>query len=168
MTRNSELLVDEEKWRISRSAEGELAGRGFARAMRLEIAENCPKSILRVLLKNFDLPDNAVYRINGPVNLNRVTAVYDLVDRAELKFPAFTPRLHPAVDGDVLFDTIRHGDVLLHHPYDSFATVIELIKQSSQDPAVLAIKQTLYRAGKDSILVNHLIEAARNGKDVPS
>jgi polyphosphate kinase len=167
VTRNSELLVDEEEVEnLAHALKGELAGRGFARAMRLEIAENCPKSLVRLLLKNFDLPDNAVYRINGPVNLNRVTAVYDLVDRPELKFPAFTPRLHPAVDGDTLFDVIRHGDVLLHHPYDSFATVIELIKQAAQDPAVLAIKQTLYRAGKDSILVNHLIDAARNGKDV--
>jgi polyphosphate kinase len=167
VTRNSELLVDEEEVEnLAHALKGELAGRGFARAMRLEIAENCPKSIVRILLKNFELPENAVYRINGPVNLNRVTAVIDLVDRPELKFPLFKPRQHPAVDGDELFDTIRAGDVLLHHPYDSFNTVIELIKQASQDPAVLAMKQTLYRAGKDSILVNHLIEAARNGKDV--
>jgi polyphosphate kinase len=167
VTRNSELLVDEDEVEnLAHALKGELAGRGFARAMRLEIAENCPKSIVRILLKNFELPENAVYRINGPVNLNRVTAVIDLVDRPELKFPAFKARQHPAVDGDELFDTIRAGDVLLHHPYDSFNAVVELIKQASQDPAVLAMKQTLYRAGKDSVLVNHLIEAARNGKDV--
>ena len=167
VTRNSELLVDEEEVEnLAHALKGELAGRGFARAMRLEIAENCPKPIVRMLLKNFELPENAVYRINGPVNLNRVIAVYDLVDRPELKFPAFKPRQHPKIDGDELFDTIRRGDVLLHHPYDSFASVIELVKQAAQDPSVLAIKQTLYRAGKDSVLVNHLIEAARNGKDV--
>jgi polyphosphate kinase len=167
VTRNSELLVDEEEVEnLAHALKGELQGRGFARAMRLEIAENCPKSILRVLLKNFDLPENAVYRINGPVNLNRVIAVYDLVDRPELKFPSFQARAHPALDGESIFDVIRRGDVLLHHPYDSFAAVVELVKEASQDPAVLAIKQTLYRAGKDSILVNHLIEAARNGKDV--
>jgi polyphosphate kinase len=107
-----------------------------------------------------------VFRINGPVNLNRVIAVYDLVDRPELKFPPFTPRQHPAADADELFEVIRRGDVLLHHPYDSFGAVLELIKQAAQDPSVLAIKQTLYRAGKDSVLVNHLIDAARAGKDV--
>ena len=167
VTRNSELLVDEEEVEnLAHALKGELQGRGFARAMRLEIAENCPKSIVRILLRNFDLPENAVYRINGPVNLNRVIAVYDLVDRPELKFPAFQPRQHPPLDGDDIFEVIRRGDVLLHHPYDSFASVVELVKAASQDPAVLAIKQTLYRAGKDSVLVNHLIEAARNGKDV--
>jgi polyphosphate kinase len=166
VTRNSELLVDEEEVEnLAHALKGELAGRGFARAMRLEIAENCPKSIVRILLKNFDLPENAVYRINGPVNLNRVIAVYDLVDRPELKFPSFQPRQHPPIENDI-FEVIRRGDVLLHHPYDSFAAVVELVKAASQDPAVLAIKQTLYRAGTDSVLVNHLIEAARNGKDV--
>ena len=167
VTRNSELLVDEEEVEnLAHALKGELAGRGFARAMRLEIAENCPKTIVRMLLKNFELPENAVYRINGPVNLNRVIAVYDLVDRPELKFPAFKPRQQPNVEGDELFETIRRGDVLLHHPYDGFGSVVELVNQASQDPSVLAIKQTLYRAGKDSVLVNHLIEAARNGKDV--
>jgi polyphosphate kinase len=167
VTRNSELLVDEEEVEnLAHALKGELAGRGVARARRREIAENCPKSIVRMLLKNFELPENAVYRINGPVNLNRVIAVYDLVDRPELKFPPFKPRQHPGSDADELFDVIRRGDVLLHHPYDSFGAVVELIKQAALDPSVLAIKQTLYRAGKDSVLVNHLIEAARAGKDV--
>jgi polyphosphate kinase len=167
VTRNSELLVDEDEVEnLAHALKGELAGRGFARAMRLEIADNCPKPIVRMLLKHFELPENAVYRINGPVNLNRVIAVYDLVDRSELKFPAFKQRQHPGSDADELFDVIRRGDVLLHHPYDSFGTVVELVKQAAQDPSVLAIKQTLYRAGKDSVLVNHLIDAARAGKDV--
>ncbi|MBB5207026.1 polyphosphate kinase 1 [Chiayiivirga flava] len=167
VTRNSELLVDEDEVEnLAHALKGELAGRGFARAMRLEIADNCPKAIVKILLGNFELPENAVYRINGPVNLNRVIAVYDLVDRPELKFPAFKPRRHPDVDGDSLFERIRRSDVLLHHPYDSFNAVLDLIKEASSDPDVLAIKQTLYRAGKDSELALHLIEAARNGKDV--
>ena len=167
VTRNSELLVDEDEVEnLAHALKGELAGRGFARAMRLEIADNCPNAIVRILLKNFELPDNAVYRINGPVNLNRVIAVYDLVDRPELKFPAFKPRRHPDVDEDSLFQRIRRSDVLLHHPYDAFGAVLDLVKEASSDPDVLAIKQTLYRAGKDSKLVEHLIEAARNGKDV--
>ena len=167
VTRNSELVVDEDEVEnLAHALKGELAGRGFARAMRLEIADNCPNAIMRILLKNFELPDNAVYRINGPVNLNRVIAVYDLVDRPELKFPTFKPRRHPDVDDDSLFQRIRRSDVLLHHPYDAFNAVLDLVKEASSDPDVLAIKQTLYRAGKDSKLVEHLIEAARNGKDV--
>jgi polyphosphate kinase len=167
VTRNSELFVDEEEVEnLAHALKGELAGRGFARAVRLEIAENCPKPIVRTLLQHFELGENAAYRISGPVNLNRVIAVYDLIDRPELKYPAFQQRTPPAFDPEAPFDAIRDGDVLLHHPFDSFTPVLELIKAASTDPDVLAIKQTLYRAGRDSILVNHLIDAARVGKDV--
>ena len=167
VTRNSELLVDEEEVdNLALALKGELVGRGFARAVRLEIAENCPRGIVKALLKNFELTDNAVYRINGPVNLNRVIAVYDLIDRPELKFPPFLPRPHPQFDPAAPFDSIRRGDLLMHHPFDSFAPVVDLIKRASQDPEVLAIKQTLYRTGTESAIVNALIEAARNGKDV--
>ena len=167
VTRNSELFVDEDEVEnIADAVQDELRGRGFARAMRLEIADSCPRPIINTLLENFDLPPNAVYRINGPVNLNRVTAIYDLVDLPDLKFLPFKPRKHPDVEEEQLFDTIRAGDVLLHHPFDSFNAVVSLVKQASRDPDVLAIKQTLYRAGKDSVLVQHLVEAARSGKDV--
>lgn len=167
VTRNAELLVDQDETEnIAHAVKDELRGRGFARAMRLEIADNCPRAIIESLLENFDLPANALYRINGPVNLNRVTAIYDIVDRPDLKFAPFKPRRHPNVEEDQLFDTIRAGDVLLHHPFDSFGSVVSLIQLASRDPDVLAIKQTLYRTGKDSVLVEHLIEAARNGKDV--
>jgi len=166
VTRNSELFVDEEEVEnLAHALKDELAGRGFRRAVRLEIAENTPNAIMRTLLANFDLPENAVYRINGPVNLNRVTAVYDMVDRPELKFPSFVPRLPGALIDDP-FAQLKAADVLLHHPFDSFQAVIEVVRAASQDPNVLAIKQTLYRAGKDSQLVEHLIAAARNGKDV--
>jgi len=167
VTRDSELFVDEDEVRdIAHALKDELRSRGFARAMRLEIADTCPKHIVKSLLDNFGLPQNAVYRINGPVNLNRVIAVYDLVDRPDLKFPPIQPRIHPDVDDDQWFDAIRERDVLLHHPFDSFNAVTNFIKAASRDPDVLAIKQTLYRAGKDSVLVEHLIEAARSGKDV--
>lgn len=165
VTRNSELLVDEEEVdNIALALRDELVGRGYLRAVRLEIAEQCPKPIVRTLLENFDLPENAVYRINGPVNLNRVIQVYDLVQRPELKFPSFQQRVVPGVEG--MFDLVADGDVLLHHPFDSFTPVLELIRQAAEDPNVLAIKQTLYRTGKDSPIVEHLIQAARNGKDV--
>ena len=165
VTRNSELMVDEEEVdNIALALRDELAGRGYLRAVRLEIAEQCPKPIVRTLLENFDLPENAVYRINGPVNLNRVTQVYDLVQRPELKFPIFQPRVLTGLEG--MFEMVGDHDVLLHHPFDSFAPVLELIKQAAEDPNVLAIKQTLYRTGKDSPIVDHLVQAARNGKDV--
>ena len=165
VTRNSELLVDEEEVdNIALALRDELVGRGYLRAVRLEIAESCPKPIVRTLLENFDLPENAVYRINGPVNLNRVIQVYDLVGRADLKFPPFQPRLPAGIDG--MFERIAQGDVVLHHPFDAFTPVLELLRQAAEDPNVLAIKQTLYRSGKDSPIVEQLVQAARNGKDV--
>lgn len=165
VTRNSELVVDEsEVENLALALRDELIGRGYLRAMRLEIAEQCPDAIVRILLDNFELPEHAVYRIDGPVNLNRVIQVYDLVQRPELKFPPFQPRLPDGIDA--MFERIATGDMLLHHPYDAFTPVLELVKQAATDPAVLAIKQTLYRTGKDSSIVEHLVQAARNGKDV--
>ncbi len=165
VTRNSELLVDEEEVdNIALALRDELVGRGYLRAVRLEIAEQCPDDIVRTLLENFDLTENAVYRINGPVNLNRVIQVYDLVQRQDLKFPLFQQRVLPGIEA--MFDKVAEGDVLLHHPFDAFTPVLELIRQAAEDPNVLAIKQTLYRTGKDSPIVEHLVQAARNGKDV--
>ena len=165
VTRNSELIMDEDEVEnLALALREELAGRGYQRPMRLEIAADCPRPIVRTLLDNFDLPDNAVYRINGPVNLSRVVQVYDLVQLPELKYPAFQPR--QLVGSDAMFDLIADEDVLLHHPFDSFYPVLDLIKQAAEDPNVLAIKQTLYRTGKDSPIVEHLVQAARNGKDV--
>ncbi|MDQ3205950.1 MAG: polyphosphate kinase 1, partial [Pseudomonadota bacterium] len=165
VTRNSELLVDEEEVdNIALALRDELIGRGYLRAVRLEIAEQCPRPIVRQLLENFDLPANAVYRIKGPVNLNRVIQVYDLVARPDLKFPPFQPRQLPGTES--MFETVAKGDVLLHHPFDAFTPVLEMLRQAAEDPNVLAIKQTLYRSGKDSPIVEQLVQAARNGKDV--
>ena len=166
VTRSSEMAVDEEETEnLAHALKGELASRGFLRAMRLEISADCPNAIVKMLLKNFELPENAVYRVDGPVNLNRAVQVYGLVDRPDLKFPTFRPRALQ-LDADEIFAEIRKNDVLLHHPYDSFAAVVDLLKEAARDPDVLAIKQTLYRTGRDSVFVEHLIEAARNGKDV--
>ncbi|GAA5079808.1 polyphosphate kinase 1 [Lysobacter panacisoli] len=165
VTRNSELIVDEDEVEnLALALRDELVGRGYLRAVRLEIAEQCPDDIVRTLLENFDLTENAVYRINGPVNLNRVIQVYDLVQRPDLKFPPFQPHQLSGVEG--MFEKIAEGDVLLHHPFDAFTPVLELLKQAAEDPNVLAIKQTLYRTGKDSPIVESLVQAARNGKDV--
>ncbi|WP_240922579.1 polyphosphate kinase 1 [Oleiagrimonas sp. C23AA] len=168
VTRNSELVVDEDEVEnLAMALSEELAVRGYAKPVRLEVADNCPKPITDLLTANFGLGEHDVYRCDGPVNINRVMAIYDMVDRADLKFPKFTPRLAPALaQYGNLFDAISHRDILLHHPYESFQTVIELLRQAAHDPDVLAIKQTLYRVGSDSPLVEQLLAAARNGKDV--
>jgi polyphosphate kinase len=167
-TRNSELVVDEDEVQnIALALRDELKGRGFARPVRLEVADNCPKAIADMLMQNFEISDSEVYRCEGPVNVSRANAVYDQIDRPDLKFPTFIPRmLQVVIDEGSLFDAIRERDILLHHPFESFGAVIELVRQASVDPDVLAIKQTLYRVGNDSPLVDHLIEAARQGKDV--
>jgi polyphosphate kinase len=168
VTRNSELFVDEDEVEnIALALRDELRGRGYARSVRLEVADNCPKAISDMLMQNFELTEPEVYRCEGPVNVSRVNTIYDQIDRPDLKFPGFTPRMLPAIaDEQSLFEAIRERDILLHHPFESFGAVIELVREASLDPDVLAIKQTLYRVGNDSPLVDHLIEAARQGKDV--
>jgi polyphosphate kinase len=168
VTRNSELAVDEDEVENLASAlKDELATRGYARAVRLEVADSCPRTVLKFLIDNFELNEDDVYRCHGPVNLSRVIAVYDLVDRPDLKFPPFLPRVQQRLAAaNTVFDAVREGDILLHHPFDSFSSVLDLVRQASADPDVLAIKQTLYRTGKDSPLVALLAEAARAGKDV--
>lgn len=168
VTRNSDLVVDEEEVEnLARALQGELAMRGFAQAVRLEIAEDMPEPLVRQLTNYFELDADAVYPCAGPVNLNRVVAIYDMLDRPELKFPSFSPRLPPIVANKPnLFEVVRSNDILLHHPYESFQPVIELVRQAARDPDVLAIKQTLYRTGRDSPFVEALIEAARAGKEV--
>jgi len=168
VTRNSELFVDEEEIEdLARALEGELLERGFAEAVRLELATNCPDEVAKLLTTKFGLEDSDVYRCDGPVNLNRMAAICDQADRPDLLYPPFNPRVPtPLSSGNNLFAAIRRRDFLLHHPYDSFAPTIELLRQAVVDPDVLAIKQTLYRTGADSAVVSLLVEAARAGKDV--
>ena len=168
VTRNSELIVEEaEVENLALALSEELLGRGYARPVRLEIANDCPQAITTMLVENFQLGDADVYRCDGPVNIIRAGLIYDWLDRPELKFPRFTPQLPAALDpSHNKFELIARHDVLLHHPYQSFAAVIDLLRQATADPQVLAIKQTLYRAGEDTPLVGLLVEAARQGKDV--
>ena len=168
VTRNSELIVEEEVDNLARALSEELIGRGYARPVRLEIGSDCPQSIVSMLISNFELEETDVYRYDGPVNIIRLGLVYDEIERSELKFPRFTPAIPTAFIATKkrLFDTLSQRDILLHHPYESFNAVIDLLREAVQDPDVLAIKQTLYRAGKDTPLVDLLVEAARNGKDV--
>lgn len=168
VTRNSELFVDDEEVNdLRRALEGELAQRRYGETVRLEVADNCPAEMAALLMKQFDLSSDDLYQVNGPVNLNRLIALPDMVDRPELKYPAFTPRLpRRLVRSKSIFETIRQGDILLHHPFDSFAPVVDFVRQAAADPQVLAIKQTLYRTGPTSVLVDALVGAARAGKEV--
>ncbi len=168
VTRNSELMVDEDEVENLASAlSEELAGRGYAKPVRLEIAADCPRPITDLLTSNFGLEEHDVYRCDGPVNINRVIAIYDMIDRPDLKFAPFVPRMPAAVNAHPhLFKAVAQRDILLHQPYDAFQLVIELLRQAVVDPQVLAIKQTFYRVGVESPLTDLLIQAARNGKDV--
>jgi polyphosphate kinase len=168
VTRNSELFVDEEEVKDLRSAlRGELPQRHFGNAVRLEVVVDCSERITDLLLQQFGLQARDLYRVNGPVNLVRLLHIIDAVDRPDLKFPAYAPGVPPrlAAPCDV-FEAVRTGDMLLHHPYQSFDPVLALIEQASRDPQVLAIKQTVYRTGTESQLMERLIHAARSGKEV--
>ncbi len=168
VTRNSDLYVDEEEVDdLLRAMEGELPSRRYGEAVRLEVAANCPEPMAHFLLEEFGLERSDLYQVNGPVNLNRLFSVGDLIDRPDLKYPGFTPGLPADLrHGGDLFKVMRQRDILLHHPFESFAPVIELLRQAANDPDVLAIKQTLYRTGPDSAVVDYLVAAAQAGKEV--
>jgi polyphosphate kinase len=168
VTRNTDLLVDDEDAEdLLRAVEGELASRPYGDEVRLEVAEGCPPHLVRFLLNRFGLTGDDLYEVNGPVNLNRLSQVAELVDRPDLKYPAFSPgRPRSLQQADGVMAAMRRGDLLLHHPYESFAPVLELLREAAMDPAVLAIKQTLYRTGPDSPVVDALVQAARAGKEV--
>ena len=168
VTRNSDLFVDEEEVQdLLRAVEGELPSRRYGDAVRLEVAHNCPEPMVDYLLRQFGLERADLYQVNGPVNLNRLQAICDLVDRPDLKYPSFTSGLPaPVMSGQDLFATIARQDILLHHPFESFVPVVEFLQQAAADPQVLAIKQTLYRTGPDSAVVDALVAAARAGKEV--
>jgi polyphosphate kinase len=168
VTRNSDLFVDDEEVDdLLRAVEGELAERRYGDAVRLETSLDCPEHITEFLLTHFALTRNDLYQVNGPVNLNRLMTICDLVDRPDLKFPTFTPSLPKRIAAkEDLFAAIRDSDILLHHPFQSFVPIIDFVRQAGNDRDVLAIKQTLYRAGPNSPIVDALVQAARAGKEV--
>jgi len=168
VTRDGDLFVDsEEVDDLLRALEGELPSRRFSDAVRLEVAENCPDELSNFLLRKFGLEPADLYKVNGPVNLSRLMAVIDQASRPDLTYPGFSPDIPPRLlKSSNIFDTLRNGDILLHHPFQSFAPVVDFLRQAAQDPDVLSIKQTLYRTGVDSAIVEALKEAARIGKEV--
>jgi polyphosphate kinase len=169
VTRNSDLFVDEEEVKNLRlSLQGELPQRHFGDAVRLEIADDCSPLISDLLLKEFGLATEDLYRVHGPVNLVRLMGIPDLVARDDLKFPVFVPSVPGVLQkkGSDMFNVLRKNDVLLHHPFQSFKPVIDFIQQAASDPNVVAIKQTVYRTGVDSALMEALLAAVQLGKEV--
>jgi polyphosphate kinase len=169
VTRDSELEVDEDDVTNLRQAlRTGLTTRHFGQAIRLEVVATCPPELSDFLLEQFSLPEVALYKVNGPVNLVRLNQLIDQADGGALRFPRFEPHWP---EGRLLrtrsiFARLREGDVLLHHPYESFEPVVQFLREAVQDPDVLAIKQTIYRTGTQSVLMDLLIEAARAGKEV--
>ena len=168
LTRNADLFVDpDEVDDLARALRGELLSRRYGDAVRLEVADNCPKPLTDFLLKQFGLTEAELYEVNGPVNLTRLFSITGLENHPQLQFPPFSPGLPRVLSSaDNLFQAISKQDILLQHPYESFSPVVDLLRQAAQDPNVLAIKQTLYRTGANSEIVNALVDAARNGKEV--
>jgi polyphosphate kinase len=164
VTRNADLTVSEDVEDLAIALKGELSSRRFGRAVRLEVNKDCPETITDYLLEQFDLDQDQLYLVNGPVNLARFISNFNL---PELRFSPYVQKLPKVLYGKKsIFEVLKTEDVLLHHPFHSFAPVIKLLKEAARDPHVLAIKQTLYRSGVDSEIVQVLAEAARNGKEV--
>ncbi len=168
LTRNADLVFDQEEVEdLARTLRGELHSRHYGDAVRLEIAHKCPESLVNFLLRQFNLSETEVYRVDGPVNLTRMMEINQLVDRPDLSYSPFSPGLPKRLQNcKNLFDALRQQDYLLFHPFESFSPVVDLLRQSAQDPDVLSIRQTLYRTGAESEIVSALVEAARNGKEV--
>lgn len=168
VTRNSNLYVDEEEVDdLVRSLEGQLAASRYGAAVRLEISHECPDDLSDFLLDHFSLDREDLFAVDGPVNLNRLAQVCDMADRPDLAYRPFAPGLPPALRSDEsIFSILAKQNILLHHPYESFSPVVNLIASAAKDPQVLAIKQTLYRTGSNSPVVDQLVRAARAGKEV--
>ena len=169
VTRDSELEVDEDDVTNLRLAlRSGLTTRNFGQAIRLEVVNTCPAELYTLLLEQFGLPDVALYKVNGPVNLVRLNQLIDQADADALRFPPFEPQWPESQwpHGTSVFAQLRAGDILLHHPFESFEPVVQFLREAVYDPDVLAIKQTIYRTGAKSVLMDLLIEASRRGKEV--
>jgi polyphosphate kinase len=168
VTRDSDLEVDEDEVTNLRQAlRSHLTRRHYGQAIRLEVVASCPAELARFLLEQFALPESALYKVNGPVNLVRLNQLIDQADADALRFARFEPRWPAALNAEApLFEQVARGDVLLHHPFESFDPVVQFLREAVRDPHVLAIKQTIYRTGSESVLMDLLIEGARRGKEI--
>lgn len=182
LTRNTNLFIDEEEIDDIMSAlQGELYSRDYGGAIRLEVSDQCPKNMYQFLLDQFNMTEDQLYQVDGPVNLIRLNSVPDLANRPDLLFDPFTSSMaktnqsnkkggfklfNRKKESESMFDRIARKDLLLHHPYDSFAPVIDFLHEAAKDPKVLAIRMTLYRTGEKSAIIDALEKAARSGKEV--
>jgi polyphosphate kinase len=168
VTRDSDIDVDEDDVTDLRQAlRTKMSTRQFGQTIRLEVVNSCPEELSNFLLEQFGLTEQALYKVNGPVNLVRLTQLIDQVEGKELRFPAYQPGWPAGLpqQGGML-EHLRKGDVMLHHPFESFDAVVEFLREAVHDPDVLAIKQTIYRTGSESVLMELLLEAVRRGKEV--
>jgi len=168
VTRHSDLAVDEEDVKNLRTALRQgLVHRNYGQAVRLEVSAGCAPELSDFLLRQFDLPESALYRVQGPVNLVRLTQLIDLVHQPKWLFPRYEPGFPRQMGGNLsVFEQLKAGDILIHQPYESFEGVLAFLREAVDDPQVLAIKQTIYRTGSDSVLMELLHQAVQRGKEV--
>ena len=168
VTRNSELAVDEDEIANLRMALRQgLQHRHYGQAVRLEVSANCSPRLVEFLRKEFQLPEPSVFRVNGPVNLVRLMQLIDLIDAPELLFPPYKASFPAQVpQHGSIFARLKAGDVMIHQPFETFDGVLAFLREAVMDPNVLAIKQTIYRAGSDPTMMDLLREAVRLGKEV--
>ena len=171
LTRNSDLDLEDGVEDLAKALQGELLSRRYGKAVRLEIVDNCPQPLVDFLLEEFELTEDELYQVSGPVNLNRMMSVCDKSNRPDLNYAPFTPGYPKGLTnkrkrGNNVLELVAKKDILLHHPFESFTPVVDMLRQAASDPNVLAIRQTLYRTGARSEMVTALVEAARNGKEV--
>ncbi len=168
VTRHSDLAVDEEDVKNLRTALRKgLVQRNFGDAVRLEVSHGCDEKLAKLLLQQFNLPKQSLYRVRGPVNLARLMQLADLAEGAHLKFKPFEPRVsQQLLPNQSYFSQLKQQDVLIHQPYESFESVIDFLREAVNDPDVLSIQQTIYRTGADPRMLRLLQEAVRRGKEV--
>jgi polyphosphate kinase len=171
VTRHTDMAIDEEDVKNLRMALRQgLQHRHYGQATRIEVSSSCSEQLSSLLLRQFELPQAALYRVHGPVNLVRFGQLADLVETASLRFAPYTASypasMQPVVRGLSVFDRLKQGDAMAHQPFESFDAVLDFLREAVYDPRVLAIKQTIYRAGSDSVMMDLLCEAVRRGKEV--
>ena len=168
VTRNSDLeMTNVEVEDYAMALQGQLHSRRFGAATKLEVSMDCPVELTDFLLERFNLNNNELFQLDGPVNLRRLMALYGMIERADLRFPQFSPGTPKLLEEDAyIFAAVDKEEQLLQHPFQSFIPIIDWVRQAAKDPTVLSIKQTLYRTNESSELVEALAEAARNGKEV--
>ena len=167
LTRDSDIEVDEDDVTDLRKAlRSKMSTRQFGQAIRMEVVHSCPVELSDFLLEQFNLAPEALYKVHGPVNLGRLTQLIDQADSEGLHFAPYVPSWPDDLPRLEILDSLQDGDVMLHHPFESFDAVVGFLREAVYDPDVLAIKQTIYRTGSESVLMELLLEAVRRGKEV--